>query len=130
MGSAQSQPPAGPTRWYCKSSNGDSKTIPAPDVVASDSATSKLAQSLARSLGGMQGEFAVPEQAKGAMSGAAVVGILWMVGALIALLMSLASLGFKGTTTDKALGVVMAMVFWPAYFVYFGVKHKAKELMA
>jgi len=130
MGSAQSQPPAGPTQWYCKSSKGDSKTIAAPDVAASDSATSKLAQSLARSLGGMQGEFMVPQQAQGAMSGVAVVGILWMVGALIALLMSLASLGFKGTTTDKALGVVMAMVFWPAYFVYFGVKHKAKELMA
>ena len=50
---------------------------------------------------------------------AAVAGILWALLGFAAFVMSLVCVGRSGTVLDKALGIVVAMLAGPFYWLYF-----------
>ena len=50
---------------------------------------------------------------------AAVAGIIWSLLGFAAFVMSLVCVGRSGTVLDKALGIVVAMLAGPFYWLYF-----------
>ena len=45
--------------------------------------------------------------------------IIWVILGLIAFITSLVCFGYSGSTTEKILGFVIALLFGPFYFLYF-----------
>jgi uncharacterized RDD family membrane protein YckC len=46
---------------------------------------------------------------------------LWLIAGLVAFIMSLVCFGKSGTTTDKFIGLILAFLFGPLYFIFFGL---------
>lgn len=61
----------------------------------------------------------------GAMAGIVVVwfiiAILWGLSGLLAFIWSLMCIGKSGTDTQKIIGILLAMLLGPFYFIYYGL---------
>jgi hypothetical protein len=44
--------------------------------------------------------------------------LLWLLGGIAAFIMSIVCFGFKGTPTEKFLGLLLSIVTGPIYFIY------------
>lgn len=50
-----------------------------------------------------------------------IIAGIWMLLGFIAFILSLTCFGKTGTTTDKVLGLIIALLFGPFYFIYYAV---------
>lgn len=59
----------------------------------------------------------------GAFAGTAIaiyiIALIWIIAGIAAFIMSLICFGKSGTTTDHVLGLVLAILFGPIYFLFF-----------
>jgi len=47
------------------------------------------------------------------------VYILWLIAGLVAFIMSLVCFGYNGTTSEKFLGLMIALFIGPFYWIYY-----------
>jgi hypothetical protein len=52
---------------------------------------------------------------------ALIVLIVWVVGGIAALIMSIVCFGFSGSLGEKAIGLGLAFFLGPLYFIFYGV---------
>lgn len=53
------------------------------------------------------------------MTGIGIFLIIWIIIGIIAFIVSLFCFGFSGSTTEKIIGLLLAIFFGPFYFIYF-----------
>jgi hypothetical protein len=47
--------------------------------------------------------------------------LVWVVGGIAALIMSIVCFGFSGSTTEKVVGLALAFFLGPLYFIFYAV---------
>jgi hypothetical protein len=47
--------------------------------------------------------------------------LVWVVGGIAAIIMSLVCFGFSGSTTEKVIGLLLAFFLGPLYFIFYAV---------
>lgn len=47
--------------------------------------------------------------------------VLWLLGGIAALIMSIVCFGFSGSITEKVVGLLLAFFLGPLYFIFYGV---------
>ncbi len=52
---------------------------------------------------------------------ALIVLLVWVVGGIAALIMSITCFGFSGSLGEKAIGLGLAFFLGPLYFIFYGV---------
>ncbi len=60
----------------------------------------------------------------GAKIGVSIAVILvlgWFIGGIIALIMSIVCFGLSGSTSEKVIGLLIAFILGPLYFIFYGV---------
>jgi hypothetical protein len=72
----------------------------------------------------MQNPPQQPED-KGTMSTLVYIALLlWVIAGIAAFVLSLFCFGKSGTPVDKVIGLVIAVLFGPFYWIYYGVSKK------
>lgn len=67
-------------------------------------------------------ETTVSQKAAGGVAiGLLLLIVVWGVVGIAAFIMSLVCFGYSGSTTQKLVGLLLAVFFGPFYFIYYGV---------
>lgn len=61
----------------------------------------------------------VSKSTKFAFGGLLIFLIIWMIIGIIAFITSIVCFGYSGSMTEKVIGLLLALIFGPFYFLYF-----------
>jgi hypothetical protein len=48
-----------------------------------------------------------------------IFSLIWFIGGLLAFIASIVCLFYQGSVTDKAIGVILALILGPFYWLYY-----------
>lgn len=105
------QPVFGQKRYEPSSSSEEEGRIPAPFYPSNPAKREQFAQSM--DLGSSTGGFVVTI--------VLIFLLLWIIFGVIAMILSLVCFGSSGTILEKVLGLIIAWLFGPFFFIYYSV---------